>query len=122
HGWNAAQDNAPARMGADCVWSAADRTPRQDQNMSPGDPLPQRKLGRHIDTFLGAQFLGEVLPTVPGGKDHDRVKNALDLCTEKIYMAQRNDGSYAADGWAPVLSSAFANNGLYAARSAGERV
>src|SRR5262249_19430873 len=82
----------------------------------------QRKRGRHIDTFLGAQFLAEALPGYPEGPARVRVRNALDKVVDKVQRAQRPDGSYSSDGWAPVLSSAFANDGLYAARAAGARV
>jgi len=39
-----------------------------------------------------------------------------------LVKAQAKDGSYSRDGWAPLLASAFANNGLYAAQRAGARV
>src|SRR5262249_9875793 len=37
-------------------------------------------------------------------------------------LLQRDDGSFAKDGWAPVLSSAFASRGLYVAKDAGAKV
>jgi hypothetical protein len=89
-------------------------------DINPPGTLPQRKLGRHIDTFLGAQFLSAVLPSVK--QDDKRVRAALEACVKKIEHAQRPDGSYAQDGWAPVLSSAFANQSLYAARGAGAKI
>jgi hypothetical protein len=40
----------------------------------------------------------------------------------RIERAQAPDGSFAKDGWAPLLSSAFAANGLHSAAAAGAAV
>jgi hypothetical protein len=40
----------------------------------------------------------------------------------RIERSQGADGSFAKDGWAPLLSSAFAASGLHAAAAAGARV
>ncbi len=80
---------------------------------------PQVKLGRYIDTYLAAQFLGEVLPTITDAKVHSRIATALDMAVGKVQQLQQKDGSFAGAGWAPVLSSAFATGGLYAAQKAG---
>ena len=40
----------------------------------------------------------------------------------KIQALQREDGSFSKDGWAPVLSSAFAANGLQVAKDVGAKV
>jgi hypothetical protein len=53
------------------------------------------------------------------GKERDRVKAALQACVSKIERAQRADGSFSPDGWAGVLSDAFATGGLHAAKTAG---
>ncbi len=53
------------------------------------------------------------------GKERERVKAALQSCVSKIERAQRADGSFSPDGWAGVLSDAFAAGGLHAARAAG---
>jgi hypothetical protein len=120
--YSSGQHQEATRRAVDYVVRAVERTSQQEIDINPPGTLPQRKLGRHIDTFLGAQFLGEVLPGMPQGKARARVAAALDNCIAKIYRAQREDGGYASDGWAPVLSSAFAQNGLYRAREAGETV
>ena len=83
--------------------------------------LPQRKLGRNIDTYVAAQFLSEALPTLPRGM-RGRAEAALANCVHRIERAQATDGSFAKDGWAPLLSSAFAANGLHAAASVGAPV
>jgi len=104
------------------VIRAVDRALGPDEFIEPEGTLPQRKLGRGIDTFLAAQFLGEAVKTMPSGEDRRHAAAALDLCVAKIQAAQRKDGSFSKDGWAPVLSSAFAANGLYAAKGVGARV
>jgi hypothetical protein len=59
---------------------------------------------------------------MPAGADRDRARAALDRCVAKVQALQRQDGSFAKDGWAPVLSSAFAARGLYVAKDAGAKV
>ena len=59
---------------------------------------------------------------MPAGEERRRASAALDACVAKIQALQRDDGSFSKDGWAPVLSSAFAANGLYAARDVGAKV
>src|SRR5258706_15653758 len=54
------------RRGGACVASAGERAPQGGIAINPPRTLPQRKVGRHIDTFLAAQFLAAVLPTPPG--------------------------------------------------------
>lgn len=104
------------------VIRAVERSPGPDQFIQPDGTLPQRKLGRGVDTFLAAQFLGEAIKSMPTGENRRRASAALELCVSKIHHAQRQDGSFSKDGWAPVLSSAFAANGLYAAREVGAHV
>jgi hypothetical protein len=111
-----------ARRALMFVVRAVERAPGRDQFIQPEGTLPQRKLGRGIDTFLAAQFLGEAIHAMPEGDDRRRAAAALDLCVAKIEAAQREDGSFSKDGWAPVLSSAFATNGLYAAKDVGAKV
>jgi hypothetical protein len=107
------------RQAVDYVVRAVEKTPVSEIAINPEGTLPQRKLGRYIDTFLGAQFLAEAVQTMPKGKDKDHVLAALENCVDRVQAAQRKDGSFSPDGWAPVLSSAFASGGLYAARDAG---
>jgi hypothetical protein len=112
----------PTRRALLYVIRAVERSPAPGTFIQSEGTQPQRKLGRGIDTFLAAQFLGEAIPGMPAGADRDRARAALDLCVAKVQAMQRNDGSFAKDGWAPVLSSAFAARGLYVAKDAGAKV
>ena len=112
----------PTRRALLYVVRAVERAPGPDTYIQPEGTQPQRKLGRGIDTFLAAQFLGEALPGMPAGNDRERARVALDRIVAKIQLLQRDDGSFAKDGWAPVLSSAFASRGLYVAKDAGANV
>jgi hypothetical protein len=113
---------AASRRALGYVIRAVERAPGSTQYIQDEGTLPQRKLGRGIDTFLAAQYLGEAVRTMPAGEDRRRATAALDTCVAKIQALQREDGSFSKDGWAPVLSSAFAANGLYAARDVGAKV
>jgi hypothetical protein len=122
HTASAGQYQASTRKAVDFVVRAVEKTPKEEIAINAPGTLPQMKLGRYIDTFLGAQFLSETLPSIPPGKEHDRVQAALQACVSKIERAQRADGSFSPDGWAGVLSDAFAAGGLHAARAAGAPV
>jgi len=110
-----------ARRAVTYIAAAVERTPQEEIAINPPGTLPQRKLGRNIDTFVAAQFLAEVLPGLRGPLQA-RAERALGSVVRRIERAQAQDGSYSRDGWAPLLASAFANNGLYAAQRAGARV
>jgi len=122
HTASAGEYQSNTRRAVDYVVEAIEKTPKEEIDVNPPGTLPQRKLGRHVDTFLAVRFLSEALPGYPQGKQRDRVRAALDLAVAKVKRAQNGDGSFATDGWAPVLSSAFASDGLYAARGAGVKV
>ncbi|HWE23656.1 MAG TPA: hypothetical protein VG496_06915 [Myxococcales bacterium] len=109
------------RRAVEYVVAAVERTPQDEIAIQGPGTLPQRKLGRNIDTYVAAQFLSEVLPTLPRDLAGP-AETALASCVRRIERAQAADGSFAKDGWAPLLSSAFAANGLHAAAKAGERV
>jgi hypothetical protein len=112
---------ANLRRAVEYVVAAVERAPADQIAVQGPGTLPQRKLGRNIDTYVAAQFLSEALPTLPralrGGAE-----TALGNCVRRIERAQAADGSFAKDGWAPLLSSAFAANGLHAAAAAGAPV
>src|SRR6185295_11081262 len=110
------------RRAIQFVAGAVERTPATEIAVNAPGTLPQRKLGRNIDTFLAAQFLAEALPTLPRGTLQSRAREALAACARRIERVQMADGSYAKDGWAPLLASAFASNGLSAAQRAGVKV
>jgi hypothetical protein len=112
---------ASTRRAVEYVVAAVERTPADEIAIQGPGTLPQRKLGRNIDTYVAAQFLSEALPTLPRHMA-SRASDALASCVRRIERAQGADGSFAKDGWAPLLSSAFAANGLHAAASVGARV
>src|ERR1700687_4401027 len=56
-----------ARRALGFVVRAVERAPGAAEFIEPEGTLPQRKLGRGIDTFLAAQFLGEAVKTMPAG-------------------------------------------------------
>jgi hypothetical protein len=106
------------------VTAAVERAPADQIPIERAGTQPQRKLGRNIDTFVGAQFLAEALQRLRplDGRERARIKAALQACVKRIERAQNADGSYEKVGWAPILSSAFANEGLEAAERAGAKV
>src|SRR6267143_439501 len=106
------------RRAVEYVVAAVERAPANEIAVQAPGTLPQRKLGRNIDTYVAAQFLSEALPTLPRGL-RGRTEAALANCVRRIERAQGADGSFAKDGWAQLLSSAFAANGLHAAAAAG---
>jgi len=109
---------ANTRRAVGYVVRAVERTPAEEIAVQGPGTLPQRKLGRNIDTFVAAQFLSEALSTLPR-ELAGPASAALASCVHRIERAQAADGSFAKDGWAPLLSSAFAASGLHAAAVAG---
>jgi hypothetical protein len=110
------------RRGVKYIVRAIKAVPPETLEIQAEGTQPQAKLGRYIDTYLAAQVLGEVSPTATSAEDRREVSDALDRVISKVMKLQRQDGSFAGQGWAPVLSSAFAHGGLYAAKAAGSRV
>lgn len=110
------------RRGIDYIVRAVNAVPSTTLEIQAPGTQPQAKLGRYIDTYLAAQALGELSPTAETLEDQHKVSDALDRVISKVMGLQRKDGSFAGQGWAPVLSSAFAHGGLYAAKAAGSRV
>src|SRR4051812_27609206 len=80
------QDNT--RRAVRFVVAAVDKTPAGEVAINPPGTLPQRKLGRNIDTFIAAQFLAEVLPTLPKGSLQESARAALASCARRIEKAQ----------------------------------
>ena len=121
HTGSLGQHQEHTRRAVIYIAAAVERAPEDEIAINPPGTLPQRKLGRNIDTFVAAQFLAEVLPTLRGPL-HAHAERALASVVKRIERAQTKDGSYSRDGWAPLLASAFASNGLYAAQRAGVKV
>lgn len=83
----------------------------------------QTKLGQNIDVILTAQCLANSLDYLDKHKAlKARVKQNLDVCIQKIQMAQNQDGSIREAGWAGVLQSSFAINALELAEKKGAKV
>ena len=112
---------ANTRRAVQYVIGAVDRAPANEVAVQAPGTLPQRKLGRNIDTYVAAQFLSEALPGLPRDM-RGRAEAALANCVRRIQRAQAADGSFSQDGWAPLLATAFAANGLHAAAAAGAPV
>ena len=82
----------------------------------------QRKLGPFIDTFLASMLLARVNGTFAEA-DKARVRKGLEKCVAKIERNQLSDGSWnIAGGWAPLLGTSLASQGLYLARMEGVKV
>jgi len=121
HSGSRGEFQGSTRRAVEYVVAAVERAPADQIAVQAAGTLPQRKLGRNIDTYVAAQFLSEALPTLPRPL-RGRTEAALANCVRRIERAQGPDGSFAKDGWAPLLSSAFAANGLHAAAIAGAAV
>ena len=82
----------------------------------------QRKLGPFIDTFLSSMLLARVDGTLAKA-NNARVRKGLEKCVAKIERNQMSDGSWnIAGGWAPVLGTSLASQGLYMASKKGVEV
>ena len=82
----------------------------------------QRKLGPFIDTFLASMLLARVDGTLARA-NNARVRKGLEKCVAKIEQNQLKDGSWnVAGGWAPVLGTSLASQGLYLASKKGVEV
>ena len=87
----------------------------------PEGTQPQHKLGRNVDTHFAALMLGEATRKLPE-ELRTRADAAYDKVLTKVVAAQRADGSFDQDGWAPVLSSSVAAQSLNRARELGKPV
>ncbi len=88
---------------------------------SPGQTQPQYKLGRLVDTHLAAMMLGEMVGTLDE-ETNIAMDQAYDRVLGKVQMAQRADGSFDGDGWAPILSSTIAASALNRGVELGKQV
>ncbi len=109
------------KRGALFVVEAVEQAPAGPQLRTPEGTQIQRKLGPLVDTHLAGLMLGEVVGTFDQATDL-RVRRALDIVTSKIASAQRADGSFDGNAWAPVLSTALASQGLARAVQVGAKV
>jgi hypothetical protein len=80
----------------------------------------QRKLGPYIDTFMAAKLLAELDGDMASQQTNTRVRQDLQKCVAKIEKNQLKDGSWnIAGGWAPILGTSMASQGLAIAQAKG---
>jgi squalene cyclase len=80
----------------------------------------QRKLGPYIDTFMAAKLLAELDGDMASQQTNTRVRQNLQKCVAKIEKNQLKDGSWnIAGGWAPILGTSMASQGLAIAQAKG---
>jgi hypothetical protein len=83
----------------------------------------QRKLGPFIDTFLTTKLLADLDGNMGDDQANARVRQSLQKCVAKVEKNQLKDGSWnIAGGWAPILGTSLASQGLYLASSKGVAV
>lgn len=83
----------------------------------------QRKLGPYIDTFLTTRLLADLDGNMGSPQENARVRANLEKCVAKVQKSQLKDGSWnIAGGWAPILGTSMASQGLYVANTKGVAV
>jgi len=103
------------------VVSAIETAPDGPRLDTPTNTQPQHKLGTLVDTHLAAMILGDLAPRF-SGETKARLNRGWDKVLGKVQQAQAADGSFANDGWAPVLSGSYAAQSLIKAKEAGRTV
>jgi hypothetical protein len=107
----------------DYLLASVESVPAQSLNITnlTGTQI-QTKLGQNIDVVLTSQFLSNILESIEDSQLRSRVKNANEVCVNKIQKAMGGNGTVAGSGWAGVLQSSFATNALESAQANGVRV
>ncbi len=82
--------------------------------------LIQRKIGPDADLFIAAHFLSEVYFESPG--DEKIIHDTLEKLVRHICNAQRSDGTWGSESWAPVLGTVLGWRCLTSSRSTGFEV
>jgi hypothetical protein len=82
----------------------------------------QGKIGTYVDTFTALLVLTEAKGTMPDQEANTRLSKALAKVLSKIEKNQQKDGTWANQGWAPVLTQSVAAKGLNRAVQNGEKV
>ncbi|MEZ4240954.1 MAG: prenyltransferase/squalene oxidase repeat-containing protein [Myxococcota bacterium] len=109
------------RSGVEFVIQAIETAPEGPKLATPEGTQIQYKLGPLVDTHLASLMLGETLPSLPPSLQ-PRARRALEKVVQKVQQAQNADGSFDANGWAPVLSTSIAAQSLDSAADLGVRV
>lgn len=79
----------------------------------------QSKIGTYVDTFTALMVLTEAKGTMPSAAENARLDRALEKVLAKVEKNQQGDGTWANQGWAPVLTQSLAGKGLNRAEQAG---
>jgi len=82
----------------------------------------QTKIGPLADTFLASLVLAEAKGFMPDAVSEARLSAALDKVIAKLERHQQANGTWAMDGWAPVVGQSLGAAGLNRARQRGARV
>ncbi len=82
----------------------------------------QTKIGPLADTFLASLVLSEAKGLMPDEASEARLSAALDTVIAKLERCQQANGTWAMDGWAPVVGQSLGTAGLNRARQRGARV
>ena len=113
---------AAIEKGVRYVLAAIESAPRDSARVTtPEGTQPQRKLGTLVDTHMAALMLTEMGGHL--GKELDvAMDRGLGQVIAKVQLAQRADGSFDGEGWAPVLSNSIAATSLMRAADQGVAV
>ena len=82
----------------------------------------QSKIGTYVDTFTSLMLLSEVKGHMPDARANERLEKGLAKVLRKIERNQQDNGTWANQGWAPVLTQGIAAKGLNRARQSGANV
>ena len=110
--------DASVRKAIRYVASVVETSPAGARLKVPDATQPQYKLGKLVDTHFAALMFGEVIGTQDDSTE-TVMASAHKNVIKRVQLAQREDGSFDGDGWAPVLSSSVAASSLYRAQELG---
>ncbi|WP_428268567.1 hypothetical protein [Haliangium sp.] len=115
--------SAPIRRGIEFILSEVEASDEESLFVTNvRGTRVQGKIGTYVDTFTGLLALTEVKGKMPDAKSNKRVDAALTKVLNKIERNQQADGTWANQGWAPVLTQSLAAKGLNRAAQSGEDV
>jgi hypothetical protein len=103
----------------EAVLTMSKRLPPADQERQESTNI-RRKIGAYADRFLAALFLSEILGE--SGDAEDDVRQTLEKLVNDICEAQRDDGMWGSDSWAPVLGTVLGWESLRSSSSGGMQV
>src|SRR5437868_2478692 len=114
----------PLRRAVDFILKHVEESPAEGLAITDQQGTQiQRKLGPFIDTFLTSKLLAELDGNMGGAQANARVRQSLQKCVAKIEKNQLKDGSWnISGGWAPILGTSLASQGLYMAKAKGVAV